>query len=267
MFIRTWTITMDLTARQQQIADAVQSKGYVTVEHLAESFGVTTQTIRRDLQRLSDLGVLRRRHGGVEVPSIASNLPYPQRQVLNLREKRQIGRAVAAFIPNGASLAFSIGTTPEAVAQALSNHQGLHVFTNNVNVAAVACGNPTFRVTISGGLLRNEDLDVLGPSAEDFFSSYKVDFGIFGVGGVDADGSLLDFTEDEVRVRQAIRRNCRQSLLVLDHTKFSRPAHVRGGFIHEMSLVFCDRDPPPAIRQRLAQTGTQIIIAAEETKA
>ncbi len=257
---------MELTARQVRIADLVQGEGYASVDRLADLCGVTTQTIRRDLQRLSDLGLLRRRHGGVEphgVNTATGNIPYPQRRVLNLAEKRQIAHAVAGRIPNGSSLAFSIGTTPEIVAQALSTHQGLRIFTNNVNVAAAACRNPTFRVTIAGGLLRNEDLDVLGPSAETFFASYKVDFGIFGVGGVDADGSLLDFTEDEVRVRQAIRRNCRQALLVLDVSKFERAAHVRGGSIREMSSVFCDRPPPPAIRQSLAEAGVQLVVAEE----
>lgn len=238
---------MNLTARQARIVDIVQGEGFATVEALSLSFGVTTQTIRRDLRELCDHGVLRRRHGGVDLPVGAENLPYLTRQVLNLREKRTIAALVAGFVPDGASLAFSIGTTPEIVAQALVGHRNLRIFTNNINVATVASQNASFEVTVAGGRLRNSDMDVIGLSAEEFFAAYKVDFGVFGVGGVDGDGSLLDFTEDEVRVRQSIRRNSRQSLLVLDSTKFGRSAHVRGGSIEETSVVFCDKPPPAAI--------------------
>ncbi len=251
---------MSLTGRQHTIADIVAREGFTTVDSLAAAFSVTTQTIRRDLRSLCDRGILRRRHGGVDLPSGNENLPYPMRQILALREKQRIARAVADYVPDGASLAFSIGTTPEIVATALSGHKNLRVFTNNINVAAAACRNASFEVTTAGGRLRNQDMDVIGPSADAFFASYKVDFGVFGVGGVDADGSLLDFTEDEVKVRETIRQNCRQSLLVLDHTKFGRPAHVRGGYIHEMSVVFCDQDPPEAIRKSLSDAGVKFVL-------
>lgn len=254
---------MNLTARQSSIVDIVQGEGFATVEALAGSFGVTTQTIRRDLRELCDRGVLRRRHGGVDLPVGAENLPYLTRQVLNLRQKRTIAALVADYVPDGASLAFSIGTTPEVVAQALLGHRGLRIFTNNINVAMVAAQNASFEVTVAGGRLRNSDMDVLGLSAEDFFAAYKVDFGVFGVGGVDSDGSLLDFTEDEVRVRQSIRDNSRQSLLVLDYTKFGRSAHVRGGSIEEISVVFCDQTPPPGIQALLARSQTKLILSEE----
>jgi len=87
-----------------------------------------------------------------------------------------------------------------------------------------------------------------------------VDIGIYGVAGVDEDGTLLDFYEEEVRARQIIRANSRSAFLVLDHTKFGRAAHVRGGRIDEATKVFCDRPPPPGIRALLAQSGSQLIL-------
>jgi DeoR family glycerol-3-phosphate regulon repressor len=140
-------------------------------------------------------------------------------------------------------------------------HRNLRVFTNNISVAIAASHNHSFQVTIAGGRLRNTDLDVLGPSAEEFFSAYKVDFGVFGVGGVDHDGSLLDFTEDEVRVRQVICGNCRQSLLVLDRTKFGSVAHVRGGSIDQMTAVFCDRNPPATIQTMIRDSHTNLFVS------
>ena len=248
----------DISKRQAEIADLVQSAGFASVEELAERFEVTTQTIRRDVNGLCELGILRRTHGGVEPPAPASNIHYSTRQILNLSEKRVISSLVAGEVSNGQSLAFSIGTTPEIVMQGLVGHEALSVFTNNLNVAFTATANQGFQVTIAGGRLRNGDRDVLGMGAQEFFSRYKVDIGVFGVAGVDEDGTLLDFHEDEVAARQAILANCRRSYLVLDHTKFGRPAHVRGGHIGEVSDIFCDRPLPLQIKEILASSGARV---------
>jgi DeoR family glycerol-3-phosphate regulon repressor len=140
------------------------------------------------------------------------------------------------------------------------DHQHLRVFTNNLNIAMLACTNPTFEVTVAGGRLRNEDRDVMGAGMETLFSAYKVDIGIYGVAGVDEDGTLLDFYEEEVRARQMIRENSRSAYLVLDHTKFGRAAHVRGGKIDEADKIFCDRTPPASIHNMIAHAGAQLIV-------
>lgn len=256
---------MDVSRRQSEIAELVQTQGFLSVETLSERFGVTTQTIRRDVNRLCEAGILRRTHGGVELPPPAHNIHYRTRQILNLAAKQTIAKDVAAAVPDGASLAFSIGTTPEIVMQALSHHDGLRVFTNNLNVAMAASGPAQFEVTIVGGRLRHGDRDVLGHATQSFFSSYKFDIGIFGVAGVDEDGTLLDFDEEEMLSRQAIRGNSRQSFLVLDHSKFGRQAHVRGGHICQVSKVFCDAAAPASIGALLRNSATQFVFCGEGT--
>ncbi|MBO6757501.1 MAG: DeoR/GlpR transcriptional regulator [Roseibium sp.] len=252
---------VDISKRQAKIAELVQMTGFASVEELADRFDVTTQTIRRDVNGLCEMGILRRTHGGVEPPASAVNIHYSTRQILNLPEKRKIADLVAREVANGQSLAFSIGTTPEIVMQALSQHENLSIFTNNLNVAFTASANPTFRVTIAGGRLRHGDRDILGAATQDFFSRYKVDIGVFGVAGVDDDGTLLDFHEDEVAARQSILANCRQSFLVLDHTKFGRAAHVRGGHIRDVSAVFTDHPLPSALAALLDPATTRVEIA------
>jgi len=255
--------SIDISKRQAEIADLVHTAGFASVEELAERFDVTTQTIRRDVNGLCELGMLRRTHGGVEPPAQTANIHYSTRQILNLPEKRQIADLVAREIVDGQSVAFSIGTTPEIVMQALVQHENLSVFTNNLNVAFTASSNPSFQVTIAGGRLRHGDRDILGGGTQDFFGRYKVDVGIFGVAGVDEDGTLLDFHEDEVAARQAILANCRQSFLVLDNTKFGRAAHVRGGHITDVSAVFTDSPVPASISQLIDPLKTRLETAQD----
>jgi DeoR family glycerol-3-phosphate regulon repressor len=230
------------------------------VEELAAYFARTTQTIRRDINGLCDQGLARRRYGGIELPVAAKNQAYDSRRILNRKAKQIIAAEVARHVENGASLAFSIGTTPELVARALLEHRDLRILTNNFNVAMLACTNPSFEVTVAGGRLRNDDRDIIGPSAEAMFSSYKVDVGVFGVAGVDEDGTMLDFYEDEVRVRQIIQENCRLAYLVLDVSKFTRNAHVRGGLLTSVAKIFCDQEPPVAILEMINNSDAELIL-------
>jgi DeoR family glycerol-3-phosphate regulon repressor len=255
---------MDLSERQTHIINLVQEMGHQSVEGLAEQFDVTSQTIRRDVNRLCDLGLVRRVHGGVELLPKRQNLDYSERQILNSQQKWRIAKAVAARIPDGSSIAFSIGTTPEMTMQALANHNELRVYTNNLNVAMIASSNPSFDVTIVGGRIRHGDRDILGPQTEQFFGNYKFDIGIFGVGGVDDDGVLLDFDEEEVSARQAISRNCRQTYLTVDHTKFGRAAHVRGGELTDANVIFTDEPLPRWANKLLKKSTTEVVICDPE---
>jgi len=243
--------------RQSAIADMLRSRDFLSVEELAAHFAVATQTIRRDLGVLCDQGIARRRHGGIEsLLRQGRNLSFKDRRVLHREAKQAIAAAVAGHVRDGEAVSLGIGTTPQFVAEALLSHRRLKIVTNNLPIALMVGQNSDFTLAIAGGTVRGGDLDVCSPA---FFGSYKVDVAVFGVAGVDGDGSLLDFSEDEVRVREAMLRNCRRSYLVLDSSKFSRQAHVHGGHIGQVSAVFCEADPPEGIRRMLDQSNVDFI--------
>jgi DeoR family transcriptional regulator, glycerol-3-phosphate regulon repressor len=247
------------THRQAAIVEMLRTRDFLRVDELARFFAVTTQTIRRDINDLCDQGAARRRHGGIAGTPPSGNMSFREREVMNRAAKQRIGAAVAALVPDGACVSLGIGTTPQVVAECLAGHRGLKIVTNNLPLALAAAQNPEFEVAIAGGTVRAGDLDVCGLSGEELFSAYLVDIAIFGVAGVDEDGSLLDYSREEVRIREVMMRHSRRSFLVLDGSKFGRAAHVRGGRIEDVSAVFCERDLPPGIRARLAQSGTAVV--------
>ena len=116
---------MPLSFRQSEIIDIARRDGKVTVEGLADHFGVTLQTVRRDLTELSDAGKLERVHGGAVLPSGVVNLGYEERRNLYTEAKQRIARACAAEIPENTSLFLNIGTSTEAVAFELLRHSNL----------------------------------------------------------------------------------------------------------------------------------------------
>jgi DeoR family glycerol-3-phosphate regulon repressor len=246
--------------RQAELLDAVRAEGSLTVESLAERFGVTLQTVRRDVRQLAAAGLLARFHGGVRVPgSTTENLAYRQRQRLLDEEKRRIARAVAAAVPNGCSLILNIGTTVEAVARELLRHDGLRVITNNLNVAAILSDNARCEVIVAGGVVRSRDRGIVGEATVDFIKQFKVDIGLIGISGIESDGTLRDFDYREVKVARAIVEHSRDIWLVADHSKFNRPAMVELGRLDQIDSLFTDRTPPPPFPTLLAEAGVNLI--------
>ncbi len=247
--------------RRQKIQRLIQVKGFVTIEHLSREFAVTPQTIRRDINSLSESGVVHRYHGGVGLSSSTENMDYTERKILLLEEKQRIARMVASKIPDQASVFINIGTTTEEIARALTHHQRLRVITNNLNVASILSGNENFEVFVAGGLVRYRDCGIIGPLTIDFIQQFRVDYGVIGISGVDMDGALLDFDYREVRAARAIMDNSRTVFLAADHTKFGRNAMVRLGSISEVNAVFTDRQPPPPLIETLNSMDVELHVA------
>ena len=167
-------------------------------------------------------------------------------------EKRRIGEAIAAQIPDHASIFINIGTTTESIARALLNHSHLKIITNNLHVASILSAKDDFEVLIAGGNVRR-DGGIVGQASVDFINQFKFDFALVGISGIDSDGSLLDFDYQEVRVSQAIIANARQTILAADSSKFGRNAMVRLGPITLIDCLVTDQPPVPELAQLLAQ--------------
>jgi DeoR family glycerol-3-phosphate regulon repressor len=253
-------LAMTPNPRQSLLLDEVRTRGSVSVEALAEQFDVTLQTVRRDVKLLSDAGLLARFHGGVRVPSSTTeNIEYLQRQMLNELAKQRIARTVAAQVPAGCSLIINIGTTTEAIARELLHHKGLRVITNNLNVAAILSDNPDCEVIVAGGIVRSRDRGIIGEMTVDFIKQFKVDIGLIGISGIEADGSLRDFDYREVKVAGAIIEHSREVWVAADHSKFNRPAMVELARFDQVDMLFTDAPPPPPFPQLLSAAGVNCV--------
>ena len=230
---------------------------------LAEQFQTTLQTVRRDIARLSQAGVIERFHGGVRVIDSGSrNTAYTERQRTHAEAKQRIARTVAAAIAPGTSLFMNIGTTVEAVAHELLHHQDLRVVTNNLHVARILSANPDCEVVVAGGTVRHEDLGVVGESALSFIRQFKVDIGLIGISGIDSDGALRDFDMREVMVARAIVEQSRQVWLVADGSKLGRPAMIEMAPIKAVHTLFTDAPPDAAFERMLRDWDVHCVVAS-----
>jgi len=252
---------MTLNPRQRRLLDAVRRHVTISVEALAQQLEVTAQTVRRDVKQMEEAKLLTRYHGGVGLPSSVENIDYSQRLALNIDAKRRIAGAVAARVPPGCSLLINIGTTTEEVARALIHHQGLHVVTNNLNVAAILADNPGCEVIVAGGVVRGRDRGIVGEATIDFIRQFKVDIGVIGISSIESDGTLRDFDPREVKVAQAIIAQSREVWLVADRDKFGRHALVRMAHLSQVDMLFTDARPPEALAKVLKEAHVKVVVA------
>ncbi|MFX0546651.1 DeoR/GlpR family DNA-binding transcription regulator [Roseovarius sp. S1116L3] len=253
---------MSQTFRHPEILELARRDGKVTVEGLAEHFGVTLQTVRRDLSDLSDAGRLERVHGGAVLPSGTINIGYEERRRINADGKRAIARACAARIPDASAIFLNIGTSTEAVAAELIHHRNLLVVTNNMNVANILAQNRECEVIVTGGCLRPSDGGLTGDITKAAINQFKFDIGIIGCSAIDPDGDILDFDVQEVGVSQAILGRSRHRMLVADHGKFKRIAPARIAPLAEIDMLFTDKPIAAGLRERCDAWRTEVILGA-----
>ncbi|MEL7428481.1 MAG: DeoR/GlpR family DNA-binding transcription regulator [Pseudomonadota bacterium] len=256
---------MLLNPRHEKILEIAKIEERVAVEDLAIRFAVTPQTIRKDLNELCDQRLLSRIHGGAEFPSGVANFEYEDRRKIAAAEKTAIGMAAAALIPDQSSLFINIGTTTEAVSEALLGHTGLMAITNNINVANRMRVYTKFEVVMAGGVVRSTDGGIVGETAVDFIRQFKVDHAVIGSSAIDGDGALLDFDIREVKVAQAIIENARNVILVADSTKFERTAPVRIAHLSQVNTFVTDHCPSDHIRDVCAEHDVRLIEVGRQT--
>ncbi|MBF9231905.1 DeoR/GlpR family DNA-binding transcription regulator [Microvirga alba] len=253
----------DLSARQQLVLKAVQEQGFATIEALARQFGVSNQTVRRDIIQLEKAHLLQRFHGGAGLRDNSVRLGYAQKQVIAINGKERIGRAVAHRIPDGASVFLDVGTTVEAVARALLVKNGLQVFTCSAAVAMLFTDHPRIEVFVTGGALRGPNGSLVGSVTIDQIGLFKVDFTIMSFAGFDTDGAPMDFDLQKIAVRQASLAHSRSAIAVADSSKFDRTAVGRLAPLSSFDILVTDAEPPEALRRCLIEAGTKCIVATD----
>ncbi|MVO15652.1 DeoR/GlpR family DNA-binding transcription regulator [Parasedimentitalea huanghaiensis] len=254
---------MDATTRQATILNLLNTQDRVEVEDLASRFEVSLQTVRADLRDLSDRGALSRVHGGAVRTSSAANRVYADRRKQNAQGKQAMAALVAELIPDNCSLALNIGTSTEQVARALSEHRGLTVLSNNINIINMMMGVKTKNLILAGGTVRQSDGAIVGEDAVEFISRYKVDFAIIGASAMDTDGAIMDHDAREVSVARAILKNARTKVLVCDSNKFERSAPVRICAVEDLDVVVTDQSIPEDFAKAARLAGTRILTVAQ----
>jgi len=159
-----------VTNRREEIATLINQIGYASIEQLAEKFGVSTQTIRRDIYDLADQQLVSRHHGGAGSVSSMINVSYDARRISMLEEKQRLAVRAAQLIRSSQSIFMTGGSTMEIVAKELSAIPTLCVITNNIHAAIHLYSKKDIELLMPCGRVRHHNGCIIGPAAMDFIT-------------------------------------------------------------------------------------------------
>jgi DeoR family transcriptional regulator of aga operon len=211
--------------RRRAILELVEQDGRVLVKELAEKFGTSQITIRKDLELLHSNGQVQRTHGGaLTIESGALVDPtLREKEKLHRKEKLRIAEAAAHMVQEGESVLLDSGTTTTAVARALRDFRHLTVITNAVNIAAELSGTQV-EVILTGGIVRKNSFSLVGPLAEETLRQLSADVLFLGVDGFDTKVGLSTPNLLEAKVNKVMVEVARKTVAVCDSSKFGRRA-------------------------------------------
>ena len=244
--------------RREQILQLLQTveSGALSVEEIAERFGVSFATVRRDLNRLRQGRHITRTYGGVALTGPAE-LSIHQRHLEFTQEKDAIGRRAAELVEDGAVVIVDAGTTTEFVARHL-DAAGVTVFTNGVGAVNVLLSNDDVSVVVLGGRLRSVNQTISGPDAEHMLQSVVADYAFIGTDAVHPQYGIASRTLEQSRLKTLMMQRTRQIVVVADRRKLSTDQFNYWSPLPARWRLITDDDADPAALDELRATGAQI---------
>ncbi|NIH67224.1 DeoR family fructose operon transcriptional repressor [Modestobacter marinus] len=257
-------MSMYAEERQQAIAGLVTQRGRVAVTAVAEHFGVTTETVRRDLAVLERAGMLRRVHGGA-VPLGTLTVVEPalgERRGTRIEAKRRIATAALALLPpaNG-SLILDGGSSTAALAELLPGDRPLVTATNSVPIAARLSGSPGIALHVLGGRVRGITQSAVGESTVAALTDLRADVVFLGTNGISAGYGFTTPDEAEAAVKRAMTRAGQRVVVLGDSSKLGREHLVRFAAIEDVDVLVTDDEADPAVVAELESQGIEVLVA------
>jgi DeoR family fructose operon transcriptional repressor len=247
--------------RLQTIADLVSERGSVRGSDLVELLGVTDETIRRDLLRLAEMGVVTRSRGGAVSARSPAEVGTAQRLREHAAEKLAIGRRAAELVTDGSSVILDSGTTTLALARALRGRRNLMVVTTAVTNAVELVGNPETTVVMTGGVIRPLTFGSSGELTASALSQIHVDQAFVATHSVSVKHGLTYPVFEEVEAKRAMIAAATEVILLADHSKFGRVSLVRIAPILAVHRIVTSPGIDPEEAAAIQDLGIDLIIA------
>lgn len=251
--------------RKTTILERLEAKERVHVIELAEELNVSTETIRRDLERLDREGKLSKVHGGaIKAGTDSSEPPFEEKTSIHAAEKRAIGRLAASLIRDGDSIMLGNGTTPLEIIRFLTDKKNVTLVTHSAPTMMAALETFGGRIVFVGGEMNVSQKTAGGPLAEQMLRQLRVNKAFISAGGLSAEGGLTDYDLQEASLSRSMMEQADEVIVLADHSKLGRSTFARICGLDEVSLIISDRSCPEEWRRLLADKEIELLLAEEE---
>lgn len=233
---------MDGNVRRQKILDQIHVLKSVRVKELSQEFGVTEETIRRDLEKLEERKLIKRTHGGAVLNEL-NDLPYLVRHLHNVDKKRDIASHMGNLLDSmNTIMADSSSTVHEALIQISLLHKEMNLITNSINcINELNSGH--VNIISTGGQVSQYFKSFVGPLAIASISQYSADMALISCKALSMDRGIFDSNEEETLIKQKMMACAEQTVLLVDSTKFDKVSFVKIADFPDIDILITDAKP------------------------
>lgn len=253
--------------RAKEILHLLLHQGKTSVEQLAKHFRTSSTSVRRDLARLEQQGLVHRTHGGAMLAGqtyepFRFDATFTEREKRFAHEKQLIATRAAALIVEGEIVGVTAGTTTTQVARLLRTRKGIRVLTNAVNIGLELSASDGPETTLTGGrMMWPGAFSLTGPTALETIESFVLDRVLLGVTGIDAQHGATMIEMEEAAVSRAMVRQARQVVVVADSSKVGMTSHAVICNIQKINVLVTDNGLTEEAAAELERHGVRVLIA------
>lgn len=256
-----------LSARQEEILEIVRTKQHVKVRELSQRFSVSQETIRRDFEKLEQLGHITRSHGAATyrspvVPGFGLDIRAGHRAL----EKEAIAEVAASLVNDNDVVAVINSTTTVRLAPWLKAKNNLIVITNDIELGTIVSENPSNHVIFLGGEYYPKQLCTLGDETIDTMSRFYPDIAFFSITGVSIERGVTSYSTGERNLIKKMLQVSRKNYIMADSTKFSALGVYYTCEVNEVSAVITDWEIAPNVLEQYKLQGIKILLAKPPLK-
>jgi DeoR family transcriptional regulator, aga operon transcriptional repressor len=257
-----------INRRSEQIVKYLLKSGSASIEDLLAVAGSSAPSIRRDLARLENRGLIRRTHGGAELvePLLYEPFRYDStflaREQRHAAEKRRIGLAAAELVQAGETVGLSAGTTTTHIGRALRHREKIQVVTNAINIGMELCDQTAIRTFLTGGVVLWAFAFALsGNAALSFLDNVYMDKVFLSVTGLDAERGATSLEADEALVYRKMIKQSKQVIVAADSSKLGKVGPALIGASNEVQILITDHGATPDAVAPFERQGIRVIRA------
>jgi DeoR/GlpR family transcriptional regulator of sugar metabolism len=248
---------MALNERQKKILKIIQEEKKVFVFDLARDCGVTEASIRLDLKLLSSLGCIKRFHGGARSLKVSA---YEERVRINQQMKKAVAKKAVDYINAGDTLFLDSGTTLLMLARMLTGIEDLTIITNSIPIANQIGREYGKNIILIGGSFNYSEQCCEGPMTEMLLDKLYASKAFIGADSIDAEKGLFSNGISMFGYVQKIIHNSKQTVLLVDSTKFSKVGTLKIGEIDCVDMIITDRGVPEKDQDIIRKIGIDIVV-------
>lgn len=246
--------------RREAIKKILEENKTATVEELSDKFFVSQSTIRRDLEKISGSGAIRRTYGGaVMLENLASELPISIREHENTDAKQRIASNAVRYIQDGSTIILDTSSTVTAMIPYLNNYDGLTVITNGIKTAYLLNSYSKITTYCTGGRLREHNMSLVGAATCSRFGELNADVAFISCRGISTDKGVTEASEEEASVKKAVLEAASRVVLLCDSSKFDMVLMNRVCALERIDAFVTDIEPPENYVKYFTEHGIEII--------